>query len=336
VPDQVTISAPSRLHFGLFSVGETVDQKFGGAGLMIHDPATIVTATKADAFEIQGTSIAACQHALQTWFEKLPPTARELLAADQLAVLGVNIKIESVPPRHCGFGSGTQLALSLAMAVIRLFELPVPGPAELAASVGRGKRSGIGSHGFFRGGFLVDRGITGHDPLAPLEFQTDFPESWSIVTIILNDVAGLSGGRERSAFDGLPPTHPTLRNELIELVRSQVIPGILSLDYELFAEGVFELGRRSGLMYSEIQKGPYNGPQVELLVNQVREFGVPAVGQSSWGPCVFAIARNDKLARDLVAFLKTKYDRDADIRITQADNRGARLISPKPQFIQKP
>jgi len=270
---------------------------------------------------------------MQSWFNKLQNPLKQSLSVNQLSELGVKLRIESVPPRHCGFGSGTQLTLSAVMAVMHLFELPTPSPSEMAASVGRGKRSAIGSHGFFRGGFLVDRGRTSLDPLAPLDFQTEFPEVWSIVTVVLKDVCGLSGGMERSAFKALPPTSAAQRNELIEIVRSKIIPGILQHEYDPFAEGVFELGRRSGMMFSDIQNGAYNGPQVELLVTQIRDFGVPAVGQSSWGPCVFAIARNDKTAEQLATFLQTEYGNRCDVGITKADNLGARVINQQPQSI---
>jgi beta-RFAP synthase len=324
------------LHFGLFAIGDTVDQKFGGAGLMIADPQTVVTASHAESFEMEGINIDAGRRAIQIWFDNLPSPIMAMLRADRLSDLGANLRIEAVPPRHSGFGSGTQLALSIVMAVTQLFELPTPSPCEMAASVGRGKRSAIGSHGFFRGGFLVDRGITRDDSLAPLDFQAEFPKVWPVVTANLNDVPGLSGQMELSAFQKLPPTSAAAKSELVELVRGKLIPGIMQLNYDLFAEGTYELGRRSGMMYSAIQNGPYNGPQVELLVNKIRDFGIPAVGQSSWGPCVFAIARNDKLAMELAANLRTEYGDRCNVRITRADNRGARIISPKPQTAFEP
>lgn len=336
MPDQVTISAPSRLHFGLFSVGSTGEQQdFGGAGLMIKSPVTRVTATKSVQFEIEGLGGEAAGQALRAWFDRLPRSQTAALNAGSLKELGVKLSIESIPPRHSGFGSGTQLALSAATAVTQLFALPTLSPEELVASVGRGKRSAIGSHGFFRGGFLVDRGKSPGSSLAPLDFQCEFPDSWPIVTVILNDVAGLFGTQEIHAFRELAPTPDTRRNQLIEIVRNQIIPGIFQQNYSPFADGIFELGRLSGLMFSDIQEGAYNGPEVEKLVNQIRNFGIGAVGQSSWGPCVFAIARNDKQARELVTFLQSTYGRRCDVERTQADNQGARVVDVKPQSALK-
>ncbi|MFK7767028.1 MAG: beta-ribofuranosylaminobenzene 5'-phosphate synthase family protein [Mariniblastus sp.] len=332
VLEQVTISAPSRLHFGLFSIGNVVDRMYGGVGLMIDSPRTKVTCYASGSFSLSGPNAKACRHAIETWFKN--QTGSNTFAFRSLDELPVELKIESVPPRHSGFGTGTQLALCSAMAITQLLELPLPGPLEMAASVARGARSGIGSHGFYHGGFLVDRGketelVQGGEkaPLAPLDFQTGFPKQWPVVTLILKNETGLSGGLEMDAFANLPPTSESERESMIEIVRTKMIPGVTQTDYDLFADGVFEFGRRSGMMYEPIQNGPYNGHSIEKLVNEIRSFGVPAVGQSSWGPCVFAITRDDETANKLVSFVRANYSDQCDVEITRADNQGAELLS---------
>jgi predicted sugar kinase len=57
------------------------------------------------------------------------------------------------------------------------------------------------------------------------------------------------------------------------------------------------------------------------------------VGQSSWGPCVFAIARNDETAQQLVTFLQSEYGDRCEVGVTQADNQGATILSSKPQTV---
>lgn len=331
VLDQISISAPSRLHFGLFSIGDSVARKFGGIGLMIDSPRTIVTASQSESLQIaDGPENRACWTAIQNWFVGMRLTLRSTLSIDRLDELPVHIDVESVPSRHAGFGSGTQLALSSVTAVTRLLELPLPRASELAALIGRGKRSGIGSHGFCRGGFLVDRGKLKEERLAPLDFRTDFPESWTIVTVIIEQAAGLWGAQEQNAFSRLPGTSVVKRDEMIEIVRNRIIPGVLHRDFDLFSEGVYEFGHRSGMMFAEIQNGPYNGPQIEELIDRIREFGVKAVGQSSWGPCVFAITRNDKAASQLVEFVHSAYGDRCSIGMTKADNTGAQTLDRKP------
>ena len=325
--EQISISAPARLHFGLFSIGDAVERKFGGIGLMIDSPRTIVTASRSDSFQIaDGPGSKPCRAAVENWFRRMRVSLQASLSIDQLDELPVRIEVDSVPPRHSGFGSGTQLALSAVMAATRLLDLPVPSASELAGAIGRGKRSGIGSHGFCHGGFLVDRGKLNDEPLAPLDFQTDFPEPWSIVTVMLREVAGLSGDREQNAFAFLPETTQRERDEMIEIVRTRIIPGVLQRDFGTFSDGVHEFGRRSGMMYSEIQNGPYNGPQIEDLIDRIRGFGIKAVGQSSWGPCVFAITSNDVTAKQLVEFLHSEYADRCSTQTAKADNQGAQAF----------
>ena len=83
-------------------------------------------------------------------------------------------------------------------------------------------------------------------------------------------------------------------------------------------------------MYAAIQGGPYNGPEIQMLVNQIRNLGIQAVGQSSWGPCVFAIVGNHKEARELKNELLRHYKDKSTITITRANNRGARISSSWP------
>jgi predicted sugar kinase len=81
------------------------------------------------------------------------------------------------------------------------------------------------------------------------------------------------------------------------------------------------------MMFAGIQNGPYNGPHIEALIRQIRDFGVKAVGQSSWGPCVFAITRNDEDAQRLVGHLQSEYGDRCTIQTAKADNEGAKTFS---------
>ena len=326
----LTISAAARLHFGLFSVGNVVERKFGGIGLMIDQPRTIISVDKSDRLSVTGPEADACSEAISIWFENLAIELRREFLIETFDQLPLKLEIQHCPPRHCGFGSGTQLALSSAAAIGKYFGLPSQSPEEFASTLNRGKRSAIGTHGFCRGGFLVDRGKLGSETLAPLDFQADFPEPWPIVLVRHtgpeSSAAGVSGEQEAIAFDHLPPTSQRQREEMIELVKHQIIPGLTQRDYNLFGESVFEFGRKSGMMFDSIQGGAYQNQSIANLVTQCRDFGIKAVGQSSWGPCVFAIAESKESADGLSDFLKEQHGDDIAVEITKADNTGARFI----------
>lgn len=335
MPSRVIVSTPSRLHFGLFSIGNLAERQFGGVGLMIDRPRTKIVATRAERFSVQchDPDLAiTIRNAVTRCLDSIADDNKfkhDLNLAD-VESLPVSIEAHCTPDRHSGFGSGTQIALSTAAAIFKWFELPVPTPVELATILGRGKKSAIGTHGFGRGGFLVDRGkatVGGNEPVAPLDFQTSFPEAWRILTIQLDRPSGLSGTAENTAFEKLAPTPENVRQEMIEIVRNRMIPGVLQMDISLFGKAAFDFGRKSGMMYEAIQDGPYNGSEIQVLVDRIRELGVEAVGQSSWGPCVFAIVGNHKQARNLKQSLTRQYGNTAKISITRANNRGARIVT---------
>ncbi|MFT5299302.1 MAG: beta-ribofuranosylaminobenzene 5'-phosphate synthase [Mariniblastus sp.] len=322
--EQVTVSAPARLHFGLFSVGDLVSRMFGGIGLMIDSPRISIQATRAEQWTVNSHYQPEINRAVSSWFDYQRNSLDCELGIQSFEQIPIELKVMKIPPRHCGLGTGTQLALSAAMAVIQMLQLPVPSIEELAIFVKRGKRSGIGSHGFSQGGFLVDRGKLAQESLAPLDFQTHFPDDWSIVTILgKQETSGLSGAEEIEAFQSLPKSTEDERSAMIEIVRDQIVPGVSLVDYDRFAAGVFDFGRRSGLMYEEIQNGPYNGQAIETLIREIREFGVPAVGQSSWGPCVFAITHDNITALRLKNYLEDRHHDNYDIVVSKADNEGA-------------
>ncbi len=200
----------------------------------------------------------------------------------------------------------------------------------------RGKRSAIGSYGFYQGGFLMDRGIADDEIMAPLDLRIDFPTEWPIVLVLASRQTGMFGSREQDAFRKLPDVTPEKRHEMIELAREHVIPGIMTHNYDLFAPSLYEFGRRCGEFFADLQGGPFNGPLATRIVQLVRDFGIPAVGQSSWGPCIFAIARHDKQAESLVWHLHKSFGRQSsccpiETIITRADNHGCRASSRLPE-----
>jgi len=79
-------------------------------------------------------------------------------------------------------------------------------------------------------------------------------------------------------------------------------------------------------MFDSIQGGPYQNESVSSLVQTCREFGVKAVGQSSWGPCVFAIASSDEIAAGLAEHLNQQHGSGVAVEITKADNEGAAFV----------
>lgn len=234
---------------------------------------------------------------------------------------GLQVTIEQLPPRHIGLGSGTQLSLAMVDGLYRLTRRPPPSVHELVVHSGRAQRSAIGSHGYREGGLLVDRGKAAEDPYSPLDFRGDFPP-WPVVLAVADQSSRVFGEQEKAAFENLPATPPDQREQQIRRVRDQLVPALLVADYPRFAEAVFQFGFECGSLFAPLQGGPYNGAAVSRLVHVARDCGVPAVGQSSWGPGVFAIAP-DRIAAEGLAECWRQSGDAVDVWITAADNRGA-------------
>ena len=320
--NSLTVSAPSRLHFGLLSIGDATARKFGGAGLMIESPRTQVTVWQSDSFEltVADDSRQAVLASIANWQSKLASPAQKSVAIDDLP-LGMKV---NAAPRHSGLGSGTQLAFAVATALHLLNEQTVPSSEDLALAMGRGKRSAIGSYGFHQGGFLVDRGID-NEAIAPLDMRIDFPDDWKVVLLEpkVDRDDGVFGAAELEAFKTLPATTPEESEKLISLLSQQIVPAVLSHNFSMFAKSVTEYGHRSGLFYSPIQGGAYASPSATKIVERVTEFGEYAIGQSSWGPLLFAIAKSEKEAHRLVDYLSEHCeDVGCHVSVTSANNRG--------------
>ncbi len=323
IPKTVTVSAPSRLHFGLISIGNLTERRFGSAGLMIDQPRTSITISRSQQPTLPDKRNPAICTAARRWLETLAP---EPLRGLGLAELAVEITGKTTG-RHRGLGSGTQISFSVAAALNQVFCGVRPSPEELARALDRGKRSAIGSHGFAKGGFLVDRGID-QQGLAPLDAHLAFPESWPIVLIepATEQNAPVFGEKERAAFSSLPPTTPAQADEMIDLLKQTIVPAVAAMEFDNFAAGITEYGTRSGRYFAPVQGSAFCSPWAEQTVQHVQSIGNYGVGQSSWGPTLFAVCKSIAGANFLIEELSKIHEPSLASRtvLTKADNHGAR------------
>ncbi len=313
--NQVEISAPSRLHFGLLSFGPGHERQFGGAGIMIEGPRTAIRVTPDRDFVVQyGPLARRIAETAQKWSRRRLRRRLPLVRIDLLSSV----------PRHVGLGSGTQLALALATALDLAHGLERPGPGELAASVDRGLRSAVGTYGFLQGGLIVEEGRAPNEPLAPLHSRIELPQAWRFVLIQPRHARGPSGTDEQAAFDRLPPVPHQVRKQLWQELEERIIPAAQEGDADAFGEGIFRYGSLAGACFSIVQCGPFASAQVSAVVEFLRASGIPGVGQSSWGPTVFALAPTAEHAIDIRQRAMREFrNDDLSIDVVAPDNRGA-------------
>src|SRR5262245_12854177 len=193
MPTTISVTAPSRLHFGLWSLGGAEARQFGGVGAMVQQPALRLSLQAAERLEATGPVAERAGVFARCW--------GELHGTPDLAC---RIVVQDALPEHAGLGSGTQLALAVAAGLNALCGLPSQSAQELALSVGRGLRSAVGTYGFVFGGLIVEQGKLPEEPISPLDCRIDLPEAWRFVLVQPRSMAGLAGEDEIDAFSALP------------------------------------------------------------------------------------------------------------------------------------
>ncbi|MEM6799305.1 MAG: hypothetical protein AAF589_07300 [Planctomycetota bacterium] len=275
----VTVTTASRLHFGLYAFGDS-PRAFGGVGVMVDRPGLKVACALSD--ECVATGPLA---------ERAAAFAK--LATKNLGVAaGLRVEVLSEPQEHAGLGLGTQLGLSVAAGLEVLVNGQPRGAAELAALVGRGKRSAVGAHGFEHGGWILDGGHASPNAIGELERRLPVPDNWRFVLFRPEKHAGLSGQQEAAAFAALPSIFESTTIELRRLAWEEMAPALAGADFDRFAASLFAYGRLAGECFAPVQGGPFASREVAMLIDTLHASGVAGCGQSSWGPTVFALARS--------------------------------------------
>jgi beta-RFAP synthase len=312
---EVHVTAPSRLHFGLMSLGQFGARQYGGVGAMIERPGLELRVSPARYLTCEGRLAERARRFALRWAEfhhTPPPNCR--------------IEVLATPPEHVGLGTGTQLGLAVAAGLAAYVGLPALTAPELALSVGRGLRSAVGTYGFVMGGLIVEQGKLASEPISPLDCRIDLPEAWRFLLVRPLDQAGLSGDDEATAIDALPAIAPETAAQLAAEARDHLIPAAATSDFAAFSASLYRYGHRSGVCFAARQGGPFNGAVLTALVNRIRGLGVEGVGQSSWGPTIFAVLSSQEQAERLRKELASHTDDPAlEFVIAPPNNRGATI-----------
>jgi beta-ribofuranosylaminobenzene 5'-phosphate synthase len=288
----IRVFAPARLHLGFLDLHGAFGRKFGSIGLTLEWPCTLVEAVPSSRLGCQGlVRSRTCQIAKRFYTALAEKKHLPLQPAAHLAVK------EVIPP-HSGLGSGTQLALAIGQAVNQLHALALSIP-EIALLLERGKRSGIGIGSFLKGGFLVDGGSPTAERIPPIICHHDFPEEWWVLLIVDPTQRGLYGAAEAAAFQNLLPFPSEEAALLCRHTLMQMLPALVERDIQTFGKAINSLQTSIGNYFAPVQGGRFTSPQVAAALQQVRQWGAPAVGQSSWGPTGFAFVEGEAAVREL-------------------------------------
>jgi beta-RFAP synthase len=319
---RVTVKAHARLHFGFIDPDGSSGRQFGSIGLTIDEPSIILDATPAHRLSVAGTERG-----------RVLALARQFLSHYNIRQR-VHISVKTTIPAHAGLGSGTQLALSVSSALARLFSIDA-NIRELAAVMGRGRRSGIGIAAFEQGGFIVDAGrkaVQGGgrrvEGVPPTIVRYPFPDEWTFVVAIPRVGHGLAGAKEVRAFDRLAGRPAAAAGRLSRILLMQMLPAVIERDPVIFGESLTRIQRIVGGWFRSVQGGGiFATTQGAELARIMRRAGASGVGQSSWGPAVYGLAADqdqaDHIKHRLMQAINGKVE--AIVFLATAANRGAEI-----------
>lgn len=315
-----TVRTGARLHIGFQNLSLAHERLYGGVGVALKEPRVTVAAEPADAIDADPI--------VQS------PTER---AVSLLGVPGARVRITEALPRHVGLGSGTQHALATFTAIARAYGLDAS-VREHAPALGRGGRSGVGVGTFETGGFVVDAGHptelfttappeAGEWTVPPRLAHHSVPENWRFVLVIPAGITGEHGEHEDQQMRSVVErADPAIGEELAVVLTHQLLPAIAEGNIEQFGRAIDTVGRLNGAWYADEQGGVYRPPAGELIERLREEAAIAGVGQSSWGPVVYALTNTDTVdvARTAATDALAAIDSDGEVLMSEPRNHGAR------------
>lgn len=316
IPVKCRITCASRLHLGLLNIAEP----FGGVGLMVSLPRTVIEAELApNSFEsvVEGPGAERIGEIIARVQARIPVSQR----------VPIRVCVHERPLPHSGLGTGTQLALAASEAIAICYGLDLP-ETELAVEIAqRGKRSAVGIHGYFNGGFLVERIPHQVTPsINPMERRWELPTNWRVALFRpVEQQPEVCGQRESHLFAKLPEPSTAARAKLEAVLEQTLIPSADRGDFEGLSEAIYQYNQLSGSFFASIQGGSYNGQAIEQFVRHLRRQGVRGVGQSSWGPTVFAFSESESSISQQIAELPPGWECYA-VATPQNTGRSVELI----------
>ena len=321
---KLIIKTPSRLHMGLIDLRADLGRAFGSIGVGIQSPNVILTAEKSDSLIVEGPQA-----------ERFRSFAERFMQSINTKV-NCKIKVEKTIPMHVGLGSGTQSALAVASLISRINNLNIS-VEEAAVLTGRASISSIGIGVFKHGGFIVDAGHKveiwerskkERKSIAPIVFRHPFPKDWLFVVVLTEEKrSGPSGEEEKKAFNDLPTPKKEWANDICRLVHLNLIPALIEQDITTFGKALTKIQILTGKYFEKIQGGIFSSRLAEESCKKMLKAGAKAVGQSSWGPTVYALAEGSKEATKIAQSLQPLLGSELEkkVFIVAADNKGAKL-----------
>ncbi len=308
---KVYVKTPARLHLGLIDLNGDLGRLFGGLGVGIDRPNVVLEAQRSERLSVAGEKT-----------EQVKTLAKRFLETYNVKA-NASIDVKQAIPEHAGLGSGTQLALAVATALSKLFDVDAS-VQELAEAMGRGQRTSIGTTIFKQGGFVVDGGkSTSQNKFPATIFRQPFPQDWCFVVAVPNVNRGLAKSEETAAFKALSPMKAEDAGKMCRLTMMKLLPALVERDIKSFGEALTQIQIVIGDYFAEVQGGTYSSQTATEGIALLQRLGAYGAGQSSWGPAFYGLTQKEQakeIELKVKAFLKKSGG--GQVFVAKANNRG--------------
>jgi beta-ribofuranosylaminobenzene 5'-phosphate synthase len=316
---KVLVKTPARLHLGLIDMNGDLGRMFGGLGVAIDHPNVIIEAKRSEKFTVTGQEDKIVANLAQRFFSTYHVQPK------------VHLNVIEAIPSHVGLGSGTQLSLAVAVALAKFFDVKASVP-ELATAMGRARRTSVGTTIFQGGGFVVDGGknLKHSEMFPPLIYRQPFPKEWRFVVAVPNLKKGLANSEEKIAFDKLTKMPAEDVAQICRLIMLKLLPAIAEKDIENFGDALTKIQILTGNHFAQAQGGTYSSPDAAECIEFMKKTGAYGVGQSSWGPALYAVVKKEQAAQ-VLSKVKAYLSKGVggQVFIAKANNTGAKIKTTK-------
>ena len=104
----------------------------------------------------------------------------------------------------------------------------------------------------------------------------------------------------------------------------ELVPALIERDFSASSDALYEFGQTAGSYFKQVQGGVFADRQMEQLAKRLQSEGLRGVGQTSWGPTLFALCPDQKTAQRWERELHTDpLATGCQIRIAVPMNSGA-------------
>jgi len=302
------IKTPSRLHFGIIDLSREFDRQYGAFGITLKNGYEIDIEPIEDGIQVKGSERE----------KKIGKRVYQKLKEKFDISTGFRILVKESISDHVGLGSTTQFTLGTGYGMIKEIGEDIP-IIKLAQLLERGRFSAIGTHGFEKGGFILEGGKAKENEISPLLKRTKVPENWRFLIVCPKKERGYDEKEERPIMEEL-----TVDKKYPEKICHHILMGVLpSLEREdiaSFGQHLTRIQELVGESFSDYQKGTYHpviSDVVESLID--RTYGG---GQSSWGPTAYGLVREEDLDDLKAEVLEGKNEEAYRVWIGEPNNEG--------------